>query len=145
MAFAERLRSERENVHLKQTELAELMGVSQNTIWNWEQPNGRFPKPDKIKELASIFGVTEKWLETGLGERTPEEALAKAEEVQARMKDEKVTAFNREDEERLRDIETVIKFIKQMDARKDRKRHIHRTMSAYRTELENIVLFGEPR
>ena len=143
MAFADRLRSERENAHLKQSELGELMGVSQNTIWNWEQPNGRFPKPDKIKALADIFGVTERWLETGLGERKPADAQKKAEEFKAKLKDEKVTIVNRETEERLRDVETVIRFIKQMDVPKERKRHIHRTMSAYRTELENVVLFGE--
>ena len=145
MAFAERLKEERTKAGLNQYELAELIGVSQNTIWNWEQPNGRFPKPDKIKALADIFGVTPKYMEVGLGERTPEEAQKATEEAQAKKRDEKVTVVNREDEERLRDIETVIRYIKQMDVPKERKRHIHRTLSAYRTELENIVLFGDVR
>ena len=145
MTFAERLKFERQKAGLKQSDLAELMDVSQNTIWNWEQPNGRFPKPDKIKALADIFGVTPKYMEIGLGERTPEEAQKATEEAQAKKRDEKVTVVNREDEERLRDIETVIRYIKQMDVPKERKRHIHRTLSAYRTELENIVLFGDVR
>ena len=145
MTFAERLKFERQKAGLKQSDLAELMDVSQNTIWNWEQPDGRFPKPDKIKALADIFGVTPKYMEIGLGERTPEEAQKATEEAQAKKRDEKVTVVNREDEERLRDIETVIRYIKQMDVPKERKRHIHRTLSAYRTELENIVLFGDVR
>ena len=64
-------------------------------------------------------------------------------EAQAKKKDEHVIKYSRESEERLRDIETVIKFIKQMDVPKERKRHIHKTLSHYRTELENVVLFGE--
>ena len=143
MTFAERLKDERVKAGLKQAELGELLGVCQNTVWNWEQPDGRFPKPDKMKALADIFGVTTRYMETGMGERTPEEAKKKMEEHRAKVKDETVTAYNREDEERLKDVETVIRFIKKMDVPKERKRHIHRTMSAYRTELENIVLFGD--
>lgn len=78
-----------------------------------------------------------------MGEKTPEAQQKKAEEMQSKLKDEKVTKYSRESEERLRDIETVIKFIKQMDVPKERKRHIHKTLSRYRTELENVVLFGE--
>ncbi|MEE0898145.1 MAG: hypothetical protein U0L88_11020, partial [Acutalibacteraceae bacterium] len=108
----------------------------------WE--GGRYaPKAEWIKAIAETFEVTPKWLETGLGEKTPQEAKAKEEAVKAKKRDEAVTCYNREDEERLRDIETVIRFIKQMDIPKERKRHIHRTLSQYRTDLENIVLFGE--
>lgn len=98
-----------------------------------------------MKSIADTFEVTSKWLETGLGEKTPVEAEAKAEAVKAKKRDESVTCYSREDEEKLRDIETVIRYIKQMDIPKERKRHIHRTLSAYRTDLENIVLFGEIR
>ena len=143
MAFSDRLKEERLKAKLNQKELAELVGVCQNTVWNWEQSNGRFPKPNQIRELAEIFGVTTKWLETGLGERTPEEASKKQEEAKKKQMDDKVTSYSKETEEKLRDIEIAIKFIKEMNVPKDRKRHIHRTLSGYRTELENAVLFGE--
>ena len=119
-----------------------MIGVSHASWSNWE--GGRYnPSVDSIKQIADTFGVTKEWLETGLGEKTPQEAKAKEEAVKAKKRDEAVTCYNREDEERLRDIETVIRYIKQMDIPKERKRHIHRTLSQYRTDLENIVLFGE--
>jgi len=123
-------------------EASAMIGVSHASWSNWE--SGRYnPSTDSIKQIADTFGVTMKWLETGLGERTPEEVKAKEEAVKAKKKDEAVTCYNREDEEKLRDIETVIRYIKQMDIPKERKRHIHRTLSQYRTDLENIVLFGD--
>lgn len=125
-------------------EASAMIGVSHASWSNWE--GGRYnPGADSIKQIADTFGVTKEWLETGLGEKTPEEAEARAEAVKAKKRDEAVTCYNREDEEKLRDIETVIRYIKQMDVPKERKRHIHRTLSGYRTELENIVLFGEMR
>lgn len=143
MGFGERLKEIRTENTLNMSEAAELVGVSASTYHNWE--NGHYPRAEAVRQIASAFGVTAKWLETGLGEKTTEQEQAKAAETQAKKRDESSTVYNREDEEKLRDIETVIKFIKQMDIPKDRKRHIHRTMSAYRTELENIVLFGELR
>lgn len=127
---------------LTREEASAVAGVSHASWSNWEC--GRYsPSTDNIKRIADTFNVTMKWLETGLGEKTPEEAKAKREEAEAKKKDEAVTCYNREDEEKLRDIETVIRFIKKMEIPKERKRHIHRTLSQYRTDLENIVLFGE--
>ena len=127
---------------LTRDEASVLVGASHSSWSNWEA--GKYaPKAEMMKSIADTFEVTSKWLETGLGEKTPEEAEAKAEAIKAKKKDEAVTCYNREDEEKLRDIETVIRYIKQMDIPKERKRHIHRTLSQYRTDLENIVLFGE--
>lgn len=141
MNFSERLKELREENTLNMSEAAELIGVAPSTYYNWE--SGHYPRTDAIRKIAEAFGVTARWLETGIGEKTPEAQQKKAEEAKARIKDEKVTVVNRETEERLRDIETVIKYIRQMDVPKERKRHIHRTLSQYRTELENLVLFGE--
>lgn len=141
MAFADRLKELRTENALSIAEAAELIGVANSTYYNWEQ--GKFPRPDAIGKICEAYNVTRTWLETGMGEKTPEAQQKKAEEVQSKLKDEKVTKYSRESEERLRDIETVIKFIKQMDVPKERKRHIHKTLSHYRTELENVVLFGE--
>lgn len=140
----ERLFEIRTEHGLTRDEASILIGASHSSWSNWE--SGRYsPKSEWIAVIAKTFGVTTKWLETGLGEKTQEEAEAKAETLKAKQKDEAQIVYKKEDEERLRDIETVIRYIKQMDVPKERKRHIHRTLSAYRTELENLVLFGEVR
>ena len=123
---------------LTRDEASVLVGASHSSWSNWEAEKYA-PKAEMMKSIADTFEVTSKWLETGLGEKTPVEA------DKAKKRDESVTCYSREDEEKLRDIETVIRYIKQMDIPKERKRHIHRTLSAYRTDLENIVLFGEIR
>lgn len=129
---------------LTRDEASLLVGASHSSWSNWE--SGRYaPRADAIDAIASTFGVTKQWLESGLGEKTEEEAEAKKKMLEAKKRDETQIVYKKEDEERLRDIETVIRYIKQMDVPKERKRHIHRTLSAYRTELENLVLFGEVR
>ena len=141
MAFADRLKELRAENALSASDAAELIGVSASTYYKWE--DGTFPRPDAISKICEAYNVTRTWLETGMGEKTLEAQQKKVEEAQAKKKDEHVIKYSRESEERLRDIETVIKFIKQMDVPKERKRHIHKTLSHYRTELENVVLFGE--
>lgn len=144
MALTDRLLEIRTEHGLTRDEASVMVGASHSSWSNWE--SGRYaPKSDFIKVIADTFGVTERWLSVGLGEKTKEEAEAKAKVAEAKRRDESEVAYNKEDEERLRDIETVIKYIKQMDVPKERKRHIHRTLSQYRTDLENIVLFGETK
>lgn len=144
MALTDRLFEIRTEHGLTRDEASIMVGASHSSWSNWE--SGRYaPKASALKTIAQTFGVTERWLEIGLGEKTLEEAEAKAKAMEAKKKDETQVVYNKEDEERLRDIETVIRFIKQMDIPKERKRHIHRTLSGYRTDLENIVLFGETK
>lgn len=129
---------------LTRDEASALVGASHASWSNWE--SGRnVPKAEWIATIADTFDVTTKWLECGLGEKTKGEEEAKKKMLEAKKKDETQIVYNKEDEERLKDIETVIRYIKDMDVPKERKRHIHRTLSTYRTELENIVLFGEIR
>jgi len=144
MSFAETLKKLREDNSFSMSEAAQLIGVSTSTYYNWEV-NGNYPRTDAIRKIADAYGVTTKWLETGLGEKDAKDAEKKAEEFQAKKRDEQVTTYNRESEEKLKDITLLISHIKSMDVPKERKRHIHRTLSAYRTELENVVLFGELR
>ncbi|MCL2843480.1 MAG: helix-turn-helix domain-containing protein [Oscillospiraceae bacterium] len=57
MQFRERLREERERLSLTQTELAEQLGVSRNTIVNYER-GASHPRERRIySKLAEIFGV----------------------------------------------------------------------------------------
>lgn len=46
---------------LNDAELGEALGVSKSTIGSWRYGSRR-PRPDKLKDIASYFGVTPEWL-----------------------------------------------------------------------------------
>lgn len=137
-----RLRDLRHEKGLSQAEAAELVGVSANHYGKWELGKA-FPRATSLDALAKAFGVTSKWLMIGQGEKTPEAVQAAREERERTARDEAVTAYPAEKEQELKDIVTLIGCLKQLDIPKARKRHIHRTLCAYRADLESIVLFGE--
>ena len=143
MAFADRLKELRTENALSMNETAQLLGVAVSTYHHWE--NGKFPRPEGIRKIATTFNVTPRWLETGQGEKKPDAELKRAEEAQKKALDEQMTVYSKESEEQLKDVVFLINSLKNMDIPKERKRHIHRTLSGYRTDLENIVLFGEMR
>ncbi|NLZ54316.1 MAG: helix-turn-helix domain-containing protein [Thermoanaerobacteraceae bacterium] len=59
--IAKRIREMREKIGLNQEELAALVGVSKNTVWNWE--NGkREPRSTEINKLAEVLGVSVSYL-----------------------------------------------------------------------------------
>jgi len=144
MSFADRLKELRTEHSFSQREAAQLIGASPSQYCKWE--NGEcFPRPEFVRKIAEAYSVLPKWLEIGQGYRTQKEADEAKAEAERRRRDEKVTSFNIADEQRLKDITTCIQQIKSMDIPKERKRSIHRTLSGYRTELEQIVYFGEVR
>ena len=140
--FAMRLRELRHEKGLSQAEAAELAGVSANHYGKWELGKS-FPRASTLDALAKAFGVTPKWLMIGQGEKTPAAEQAAKEERERVRRDETVTVYPAEKEQELKDIVTLIGCLKQLDIPKARKRHIHRTLCAYRVDLESIVLFGE--
>lgn len=140
--FAMRLRDLRHEKGLSQAEAAKLAGVSANHYGAWERGKS-FPRASSLDALAKAFGVTSKWLMIGQGEKTPVAEQAAKEERARIFRDEAVTAYPAEKEQELKDIVTLIECLKQLNIPKARKRHIHRTLCAYRADLESIVLFGE--
>lgn len=55
--IGERLREIRRKLGITQGELASLVGVSETTVWNWE--NGRRePRSSEINKLAKVLGVS---------------------------------------------------------------------------------------
>ena len=52
-----KIRENREKIGINQVELAKLMGVSKQTVSNWENDN-RIPPTQTLDKLADIFGVT---------------------------------------------------------------------------------------
>ena len=61
---ADRLRKAREHAGLDQTELADLVGISRNTISNYERGQTA-PKRPVLLAWSLATGVPRAWLETG--------------------------------------------------------------------------------
>lgn len=64
--LAERLKLARERLEMSQAQLAEKIGLSQQSIAKIEK--GETSQPRKIKEIAKALGVTQKWLQLGVEE-----------------------------------------------------------------------------
>lgn len=61
MTIGEKLRSARIAMNLSQIELAEKVGVSERSIYNYEQTE-TYPKPTILKRLAEVLNVTVTYL-----------------------------------------------------------------------------------
>ena len=61
MTFGEKLRKSRLALNLSQIELAEIAGITERTIYNYEQTSTS-PKPDVLKKLAAALNVTVNYL-----------------------------------------------------------------------------------
>ena len=83
----------RESVNMSQEELADLMGVSRQTIYRWENGRGE-PSHDKLLRLAECLGVPVESLseetsaQQGADTQTskPKEELAQGENTEASIK-----------------------------------------------------------
>ncbi|WP_039046568.1 XRE family transcriptional regulator [Plesiomonas shigelloides] len=64
--LAERLKLAREKQEMSQAQLAEKVGLSQQSVAKIEK--GETTQPRKIKELAQALGVSQKWLQLGVEE-----------------------------------------------------------------------------
>ena len=59
--FALRLRETRAQMELSQSQLATMLGVSQNTVSNWERGN-RSPDFDMLMKIAETLDVSTDYL-----------------------------------------------------------------------------------
>ncbi|MDM8056555.1 XRE family transcriptional regulator [Klebsiella aerogenes] len=64
--LAARLKFARENKGLSQAQLADMIGLSQQSVAKIE--NGETLQPRKIKEIAKALDVSQKWLQLGIEE-----------------------------------------------------------------------------
>ncbi|MSO55016.1 MAG: LexA family transcriptional regulator [Rhodospirillales bacterium] len=65
----ERLRAARRNARLSQARLADLLGISQPTVSEWEK-GVHYPSRKRMEAIARITATTVEWLEFGLGGET---------------------------------------------------------------------------
>ena len=59
-----RIKAWRDARHLSQPELADLVGVSNGAVAQWEAGDS-YPRPEIIRELANAFGISPERLEYG--------------------------------------------------------------------------------
>lgn len=81
----DRIRIAREKKGLNQSELAVAIGVTPQTVQQWEALKTS-PRQKKIDALANVLAVTSDWLLTGRDSPTPqtaenEEALSRKERI----------------------------------------------------------------
>ena len=65
--LGDRIRALRKYLKLSQIEFANKIGSSQSAVTAWES-GSRVPVSSAIGMICRVFGVSEKWLETGEGE-----------------------------------------------------------------------------
>lgn len=69
--FAQRVREARQKAGYEtQAELAEAVGVKPQSVQQWESDNPKYrtqPRGKRLKRLAEVLGVGERWLKTGEG------------------------------------------------------------------------------
>lgn len=58
MSFSEKLRELRKNSGLSQEELAEKIGVSRRSLIYYEQGRSYPSRPETVKAIADVFGIT---------------------------------------------------------------------------------------
>lgn len=61
----QRIRTARERASMTQEELAAALGASQPHVCRWE--HGTCPRPRRVRQIASVLGVSLVWLATGEG------------------------------------------------------------------------------
>lgn len=60
-----RIRSAREELGLSQEELSKAVGVTPQSVHQWE--TGRtFPRNSRIRKIAAVLGVTANWIQFGV-------------------------------------------------------------------------------
>lgn len=71
MSIHQRIRQKRvERGFASHKELANAIGVSWQTIQQWEKEGGTAPKRDRMQRVAEVLGTTPEWLMTGAGEES---------------------------------------------------------------------------
>ena len=71
MTFGEKVKQTRLSLNLSQTELAQLSGITERSLYTYEQL-GIIPRPSNVKKLAAALNVSEEYLmNQSVADKTP--------------------------------------------------------------------------
>ena len=83
--IASRIKQAREAARLSQQEVASHLGLSRNSVAQWEIGANR-PAHDRLAKLAGFLGVTVQWLLLGEGESGVKASVAPEEDADRKDK-----------------------------------------------------------
>lgn len=70
IAQARRELGVRDHRDVKPSDLAEMVGVSETTLYRWENDE-KAPSDENLAKLADVLGVNRSWLKFDEGEKSP--------------------------------------------------------------------------
>lgn len=110
-----RIRKERQKIGWTQVEFANKLGLSKQTINNWENER-RTPDPNTVVAIADLFGVTTDYLLGKKTKATTQEHVSNVHNfIKSEIGDDVSIMFkdiNEWDEEKLRKLKTFYEMIK---------------------------------
>lgn len=140
--IGERIKEAREDKGITCNALATLLGVGSSTTYNWEHGISEPRNLEMRQKIADTLGVTERWLSSGLGEKSAEKHEENVVQLKAEQKARTTVMYNRKDKRQLEDIELIIHHLRDMNISLDEMRAVHLTLSEIRTDLESKVYFN---
>jgi Predicted transcriptional regulators len=73
LSIGDRIKSAREAAGLSRKELADRVGVSNQSVWLWETGDTKGPRPEHLLALRNVLKVSIDWLVLGKGEMFEED------------------------------------------------------------------------
>lgn len=140
--FAERLAEARTEMGIGSSEASRRMGVSPSTYYNWEHGISKPQNMEMRNKLADVFGVTETWLSTGLGEKSAKRKDEVIMQAKIEKKDKAEFCVRSKDVRMLQDIEFVIQHLRDINASRDEKEACYLTLAEIRNDIECRVVLG---
>ena len=139
--FAERLSQAITEDGRSRGEIASACGTVTASLLRWERGEST-PRVNSVKGLCAGLGVTERWLMSGLGEKSAVKHEENVMKAKAEEKFKTTRIINGKDKRQLEDIEMVIDHIRDMNISSDEMLAIYTTLSEIRNDLECKVLFN---
>ena len=139
--FAERLAQAIEEDGRTIAEITRACGIGQPMIYKYTHGTS-YPRKASIDALCKGLGITERWLTSGLGEKSAEKEKETAMKAEAERKFHATRVVNGKDKRQLEDIELVISHIRDMNLSSDEMLAVYTTLAEIRNELECKVLFN---
>lgn len=142
-AFGARLAEVREELGLNKSQMAKKCGLATSTTYNnWELGITSPVNAEALRKTADALGVTERWLRSGVGEKSAKKVEEQKVEAKIEKLDREVFTVNASDVRRLEDIQLVINHLRDLNISRDEKEACYLTLAELRNDIEMNVRLG---